>query len=157
MPYDHQAQITLQLWMMDYLMIEGNVWIARLDLLKARQIVAGDFPIVGFGPSRPMGTRPLVQVTQMGITTELADQVHLQCTDAIDELLFAEIAIRDQVLERLELLRRHDAFTMGQIGIDTALLRIVVQRRGGLFHAEHIGAVCVTSTQASVAISKPST
>ena len=93
----------------------------------------------------------------MGITTELADQVHLQCTDAIDELLFAEIAIRDQVLERLELLRRHDAFTMGQIGIDTALLRIVVQRRGGLFHAEHIGAVCVTSTQASVAISKPST
>jgi len=117
MLYHHQVQITLQLQMIDHLMVVCKVFIVRIDGLKARPIIAGDFSIVGFGPSRAGGVRPQVQMTQMGITTELADQVHLQRAYAIDELLFAEIAIGDQILKRLELLHRHDAFNLSQIGV----------------------------------------
>jgi hypothetical protein len=141
MLYHHPAQMALQRRMIDHLMGECQVLIVRIDRLKARQIVVGDVPIVGFGPSRTGGTRPPVHVTQRGITPELAAQGHLQRADAVDELLLAARALHDPILARLELLCRHDAFNRGQRGVDTGLRRVALQRRGGLFHAERIGAV----------------
>ena len=57
--------------------------------------------------------------------------MQVQRADAIDELLFAEIAIDGQVLERLQGLRGDDACNMGQIGIDTGLLPSRLGGAGG--------------------------
>jgi hypothetical protein len=55
--------------------------------------------------------------------------------------LFAAIASGDHLRERLEVWRRYDGSTMGQIGVETGLRRVPGQRGRSLFHAERIGAV----------------
>ena len=111
----HPAQMALQRRMIDHLRVECNVLIGRIDVLKARPIVVGDFPIGGLGPSRAGGARPPVQVTQMGITPERADQVHLaNAPMPSTNCCVLQLAIRDQILERLERLGRHDAVHLGQ-------------------------------------------
>src|ERR687883_878882 len=92
--------------MIDHLRVEGNVVIIHIDWLKTRQIVDVDFPIRGFRPSRAVPTWPPVEMTELGVTAEFADHMQIQRADAIDELLFAEIAIDGQVLERLQGLGR---------------------------------------------------
>lgn len=67
--HQHQAQITLAVTMLHHLMIEFDIFIARLDRRQAREIAAGDFPIVDFGPPRAALTWPALKMTQIGITT----------------------------------------------------------------------------------------
>src|SRR5262249_29734809 len=127
--------------MMDHLRVECNMGVTCIDLRKPREIADVDFPIIEFGPSRTTTAWTSVEMAQMGITTELADHMQMQGTDAIDELRFAEIAIDDQVCERFEVLRRDDVCNVRHIRIDTALLRLGARRGGGLCHAEGIGAI----------------
>jgi hypothetical protein len=67
--------------------------------------------------------------------------VHLPGADAIDECLFAAIALDHPGRQRLELMRRDDVATMGSRGIEARLLRSAVRRCRGLCNAEGIGPV----------------
>ncbi len=127
--------------MIDQLRVEGDIGLIRLDLLKTRQIADIDFPIIGFGPSGAVPAWPAVEVTEVGVPAELADHMQVQRADAIDELLFAEVAIDRQVRERLQGLCGDHTGNMSQIGIDAGLLSGTLQRWGGLFHTECIRAV----------------
>lgn len=131
----------LAVHVMDPLMGERHAFIARLDWPQARQSTACDFPIVERRSPWAAGTWPLVEVPQVGIAAERTHQGHIQGADAIDELLFAEIAIDHQGLERLELLRCDDTCDMGQIGINARLCRVPALRGGSLGHTKGIGAV----------------
>src|SRR5918992_5982315 len=67
--------------------------------------------------------------------------MQVQSANAIDDLLFAEIAIDCQVLERLQGLGGDNACNMGHISIDPGLLSATLRRGGGLFHTECIRTV----------------
>src|SRR2546423_1268280 len=127
--------------MIDHLGEECYVRLTRIDRCKTCEIADVDFPVIEFGPSRAAGARSSVEIAQMGITAELADHMQMQGAKALDELLFAEIAIDHQGLEGLELLRCDEACNMGHIGINPCVLCVTALRGGGLFDAPGIGAV----------------
>jgi len=127
--------------MIDHLRVEGDGGLIRVDRLKTRQIADVDFPIIGFGPSRAIPARPAGEVTELGVPAELADHMPVQRADAIDERLFAELALDRQVLERLPGRCGDHTGTLGQIGIAAGLLGATRRRWGGLFHTECISAV----------------
>src|SRR5262245_121941 len=99
--------------MIDDLRIAGDVGIARLKLLKMRQVADVDFPVVDFRASRATPARPAVEATEVGVPATLANHMQVQSADAIDKLLFAEIAIDRQVLECLQGLRGNHTGNMG--------------------------------------------
>jgi hypothetical protein len=129
--YEHQRQMALQWPMLNHLMVALDVFIVRSDLLEARQSAAGDFPLGGLRPSWAPETWPAVEVTQMGSTTEVADQGHLHGTEALDALLLTARAIDHHGLARLERRRRDAPGTLRQIGSDTRLRSGTVRPGGG--------------------------
>jgi hypothetical protein len=52
------VEIALELRVLDYLRVEYNVGLTRIDPLTTRRIADVDFPIVGLGPSRAIPAWP---------------------------------------------------------------------------------------------------
>jgi hypothetical protein len=79
--------------MIDDVSIERDVGLTRSDLLKTRQIAPVAFPGVDVRSSRATPAGPAVEATEVGVPAELANRMRGQSADAVDDLLFAAIAI----------------------------------------------------------------
>ena len=72
---DYHLEIPFQLHMVEHLMIQHDVLIFGLQALKARQIAPVDFAILGLLATWTWTFGPLVEITPMGIGSQLANLV----------------------------------------------------------------------------------
>src|ERR687896_1188347 len=101
-----------------------------------------DFAIVGLLTARPWAFGTLIEITQMGIGSQLANLMELQGSHTSNEFLFAVSAIGDDITQELQVMRLDHPAKLVQINIPPGGLRI--RRLSAcwcLLHTERVGAV----------------
>ncbi len=139
---DYHMEIPFQLHMVEHLMIQHDVLIFGLQALKARQIAPVDFAIIGLLATWTWTFGPLVEITQMGIGSQLANLVQLQGPYARNEFLFAVRAIGDDVTQEAQIMRLDHTAQLVQIDIHAGGLGIrCLSTCWCLLHTECVSAV----------------
>jgi site-specific DNA recombinase len=140
--HDDHLEIAFQLHMIEHLMVQHDVLVFGLKTLKAREVVPVDFAVVGLLTTWPWTFRPLVEIAQMGIGSQLADLVQLQSPHPGNEFLFAVSAIGDDVTQALQVMRLDHTAELVQIDIHAGALGIRhLSTCWCLLHTERVGTV----------------
>ena len=95
--HEHHAEVTLKLHMIEDLMIEHDLVLFRLNFFKAREGVPVHLAVGCFRTPWPSALRSLVEIAEIGVEAQFANLLKPQGTDTPKELLFAVIAIGDDV------------------------------------------------------------
>ena len=91
------THVAFELHMVDHLGVEGNPLVAGRHRLKAQQFRPMHLAVVWLWTARAGTWRTIIEKAEVGITAQCANLMERYGPDTIKELLFAVIAIGDDV------------------------------------------------------------